>query len=477
MMIRPIRTRFAPSPTGLMHLGNIRAALVNYLFARQNKGTFILRIEDTDTQRNFDIQGAQILNDLSWLDLTYDEGPGKPGQCGPYYQSERTDIYKAYLARLIEGKQVYRCFCTEEELEHCRKQQIKLKKPPRYSRTCALLSQEQISAKLDAHTPFIWRMSLNPELGFDIHDIARGSIHFELLHFSDFPLTRQDGSFTFLFANAVDDITMEVTHIFRGEDHLSNTALQAALFHAFGALLPTYWHMPIICNSDGKKLSKRDFGFSLSDLQKAGFLPEAICNYLGIIGGGVFEKEILSLQELVEAVKFDQISAAGRVSYDVEKLRWVNHKWISVCDPERLLLLSIPFLQDLYPEVKTMERSTLLQVLQIIKTDMVTLADAPNVIRFYFVEPTLTVGDIAQKIGDQASCIKAIVDQHLDKLENVTLFIEKLKASAKEQNIPIKFVYWFIRLALMGQQDGPSIHDIITMLGVEKTRQRFLKKN
>lgn len=473
MIIQAIKTRFAPSPTGLMHLGNVRAALVNYLFAHQQNGSFILRIEDTDAQRNFDFQGTQIIKDLAWLGIEYDEGPGKPGLVGPYYQSERTSIYQEHLARLIEAKKVYRCFCTEAELEQSRKQQLKLKKPPRYLRVCAHLSSEQIQTKLDTFTPYIWRMRLDHDLSFDIHDIARGTIHFDLIHFSDFPVTRQDGSFTFLFANAVDDMTMKITHVFRGEDHLSNTALQAALFHAFDIPLPIYWHMPIICNTQGKKLSKRDFGFSLTDLQKAGFLPEAICNYLGIIGGGVFEREILSLQELVTAVRFDTISAAGRVTYDVEKLRWVNHKWIDMCDPERLAELTLPFLQERYPVVNTKEKSELVSLLQIIKTDMITLADAPQVTHFYFVEPAITLGDMSQTFGSYLVPVQETVTAQLDKLATVADFIDALKGAAKQQAIPIKYFYWFVRLALTGQQDGPSIHDIVTMLGVETARQRL----
>lgn len=473
MTIQSIRTRFAPSPTGLMHLGNVRAALVNYLFARQHNGTFILRIEDTDAQRNFDSGGKQIIEDLLWLDLIYDEGPGKETQFGPYYQSQRTALYRRKLALLIENNQVYRCFCTEAELEHNRQRQAALKKPPRYDRTCAVLSKDAQTAKLQADTPFIWRMKLNDALSFEIHDLARGMVHFELKNFSDFPLTRQDGSFTFLFANAVDDIDMKVSHIFRGEDHLSNTALQAALYHAFETALPTYWHMPILCNSEGKKLSKRDFGFSLGDLRSAGFLPQAICNYLGIIGGGTFEQEILSLEQLIKAVRFDNISAAGQVRYDVEKLRWLNHKWIEKLDPQELTTLSLPFLTQAYPDIASMDQVLATRLLQTIKTDMVTLADAPQALHFYFNEPTLSMGDIAPKLGEQASAIQACVMEHIEGIASVDTFLQAVKASAKQQGIGIKPLFWFLRLALMGQQDGPSIHDLINMLGTAQSYARI----
>lgn len=475
MITKSVRTRFAPSPTGLMHLGSVRTALMNYLFAHQNNGTFILRIEDTDAQRNFDPGGQQIIRDMHWLNLVYDEGPDKEGACGPYRQSERISIYSRYLETLVEKNALYRCFCTEQELERSRERQIALKRPPRYDRTCANLTTENLNDKINNKVPFIWRMKLDHALTFTISDLARGSVRFELKNFPDFPLTRQDGSFTFLFANAVDDIDMKVTHVFRGEDHLSNTALQAALYHAFGADLPTYWHMPIICNSEGKKLSKRDFGFSLNDLQNAGYLPEAICNYLGIIGSGTFEEEIASLDDLVRMVRFTTMTTTGLVRYDVEKLRWVNHKWMSKYDAQHLAQLCLPFIRAVYPEVDTLDQTLLINLLQTVKTDLVTLADAPQALHFYFKAPTLTMGDIIEKIGDQATLARSCVVEHLDLLETKDLFVERVKASAKQHGLPIKHVFWFIRLALTGQQDGPSIHDLIAMLGTTTARERITR--
>lgn len=320
--INPVRVRFAPSPTGLMHLGNVRSALMNFLFARQKKGSFILRLEDTDTQRNFDPNGKQIMADLAWLGLFYDEGPDIGGPCGPYMQSERAAIYGEYLRQLEVKNKVYKCFCTSEELEKKRQRQIALKTPPRYDRSCARLNAQE-SEELSKTKPFIWRFNLEDETEkhIEITDLARGTVKYDLKHFSDFPLTRQDGSFTFIFANFVDDVTMLITHIFRGEDHLTNTALQALLYRTFEVKLPLFWHLPIICNSTGKKLSKRDFGFSLGDLHKGGFLPEALNNYLTIIGGGVFKQEVMDMNQLIDAFNFEEINSTGAVKYDLEKLR------------------------------------------------------------------------------------------------------------------------------------------------------------
>src|SRR3972149_8803029 len=214
-----VRVRFAPSPTGLMHLGNIRSALLNFLFARQKNGIFILRIEDTDSQRNFDPGGKQIFSDLKWLNIDYDEGPEKDGSYGPYFQSQRTNIYQEKLEELHKKNYVYRCFCTVEELEKKRKRQIALKQPPRYDRTCLALSEKEINENIGSKKSYIWRMKINQSENISVDDMARGIIKFDLQNFSDFALTRTDGSFTFIFANCIDDILMRITHVFRGEDH------------------------------------------------------------------------------------------------------------------------------------------------------------------------------------------------------------------------------------------------------------------
>ncbi len=214
-MSKPVRLRFAPSPTGIMHLGNIRAALLNYLFARQKDGSFVLRIEDTDPQRNFDPGGAKIIADLQWLSLNYDEGPAIEGPYAPYLQSRRSSLYQEKLKELQEKGVIYRCFCTSEELDKRRQRQIALKQPPRYDRTCAKLSSQEIQQKLDAGIPFIWRFKIDHAKTVSFEDLARGTMKFDAANFSDFPITRQDGSPTFMFANAVDDITMNITVVMR----------------------------------------------------------------------------------------------------------------------------------------------------------------------------------------------------------------------------------------------------------------------
>lgn len=468
-----IRVRFAPSPTGMMHLGSVRVALLNYLFAQHHHGSFIIRLEDTDQQRDVDPRGVKILEDLRWLGLTHDEGPDCGGPYAPYIQSERSEIYKQKLHELIATKQVYRCFCSQEELEKKRERQIALKLPPRYDRTCANLSETEINERLSRNEPFIWRFKLDQTKKITITDMSHGTMSFDMAHFTDFALTRQDGTFTFIFANFVDDLTMKMSHVIRGEDHLSNTASQAALYDACGATLPIFWHLPIICNAEGKKLSKRDFGFSLRDLVAAGFLPEAICNYLGILGAS-FKEEIMSLEELAQAYPFDHVSTTGHIKYDVEKLRWVNHKWINRLTTAEVATRALPFLIATYPAATDLERATLERLISHVQTDLITLADCANVLGFYFERPVKpTVEELATLAGEHLEALRTLVTQHDTLLADPVAFAQSIKQSATEQKIPLKVVFSSLRRALQGTTHGLALHDLIAILGEKEARARL----
>ncbi|MGC2310655.1 MAG: glutamate--tRNA ligase [Candidatus Babeliaceae bacterium] len=468
-----VRVRFAPSPTGFMHIGNVSSALLNYLFARQKKGTFILRIEDTDAQRNLDPLGKHIIQDLLWLKLTYDEGPEVGGPYTPYIQSQRMPIYQTHLEKLNEKKAIYRCFCTVEELEKKRKRQIALKLPPRYDRTCLNVSPAEVEIKLINKIPFIWRFKL-PDEQVTIHDLARGNITYDLKHFADFPLTRQDGSFTFIFANFVDDLTMHITHIFRGEDHLSNTALQAALYNTFQAPIPIFWHLPLICNKDGKKLSKRDFGFSLNDLRAAGFLPEAINNYLALLGGGTFENEIMSLEELTKALNFEKIAASsGHIKYDIERLRWINHKWIVRLDIPDLMERCLPFLEKEYVQIQDMPKPKLAHLIELLRTDFVTLADCVASLAFYFktplITPELLITYQFETHKEALQAIQNILETH-QAAENWTSLIIQY---CKTHKIATKDIFTLMRIALIGSPQGPGMKEIIEILQTDEVLKRL----
>lgn len=474
--MQKVRVRFAPSPTGMMHLGNVRAALINYLFAQQKQGVFVLRIEDTDAQRMFDPNAEKILEDLAWLNLSYDEGPGIGGHYAPYYQSERTHLYQEKLDGLIAKNAIYRCFCTEEELEKKRMRQQALKLPPRYDRTCMNLPQEKIDRLIEEKVPYIWRFKCDHTLSLTINDLSHGNITFDMSNFSDFAITRQDGSFTFIFANFVDDLLMEITHIFRGEDHLSNTANQAALFHSVNAPLPTYWHLPILCNLEGKKLSKRDFGFSLRDLKDAGFLPEAVGNYVSIIGAS-FKDEIMSYDTLAQTFNFENIHASGRITYDIEKLQWINKQWIVRYDPEKLAAECRPRLQAAYEKTESLDNATLAHLLQSIKSDLTTTQDCVTALEFYFVEPQISLVEIDACIPKTSQeALVRVVNEHKNMLtNNQAEFATAIKAAAKTNSIPLKELFWFLRLALMGKTNGPGIAELIDMLGGHEALKRIEK--
>jgi glutamyl-tRNA synthetase len=435
-----------------------------------------LRIEDTDADRNFDPGAKIIIADLDWLSLFYDEGPEKGGPYAPYFQSERQEIYQNELNQLIKKGLVYRCFCTDEELEKVRDRQRALKLPPRYDRTCFRLTPEEIEQKLTQKMPFVWRFYLDHAITIQISDLARGPVTFELKNFSDFPLTRSDGSFTFMFANFVDDMLMKITHVFRGEDHLSNTACQAALYQAFHAPMPIFWHLPIICNIDGSKLSKRDFGFSLHDLKNAGFLPQAINNYLAIIGGS-YAHEIMDLQELAKIFNFETPYTSGTIKYDVEKLRWVNHQWINRLSPTELANAVLPFLTSVYPAAIKLDTTALSQMLQLIKTDLYTLKDAIEALRFYFQVPELSKASFDACISpEHQAALATMIKQHLPQIDkNQNSFLDSLRESIKTANIPTKELFWLLRLALMGEVNGPSIADLITILGQQESKKRIEK--
>ncbi len=469
-----VRVRFAPSPTGFMHLGNVRTALLNFLFARQKNGSFVLRIEDTDPQRNFDPGAKHILSDLAWLNIVYDEGPIEGGPYAPYFQSKRKPFYQEQLKKLKNKNLIYRCFCTVEELEKKRKRQVALKQPPRYDRTCLHLSEEEIKKNVNEQKKFIWRFKIDHDKTITIDDMVRGTISFDLKNFSDFPLTRADGSFTFIFANCVDDMLMKISYVLRGEDHLSNTVDQIVLYQAFDAVTPRFWHQPMIVNREGKKLSKRDFGFSLNDLHKSGFLPEAIVNYLAIIGGS-FEQEIMSLDELIQNYNFETVHHAGHITYDVEKLRWVNHKWIEQLDTHTITKRVEPFIRRIYPDTE-ISFATLEKLVGAVKNDLHTLDKIPEELSFYFNEPTTSKEKFLRHANkDTIKKVFEMLKSDELNIADTEAFITKLKQQAKAQSIRFGIVGTILRLTLLGSPQGLMLKTIIKLLGIQETKKRIEK--
>ena len=342
----PMRLRFAPSPTGQLHVGNARTALFNWLMARGGGGTFVLRIEDTDFARSTREAEGSAVDDLRWLGLNWDEGPDGGGTHGPYRQSERLHVYRAHAVELMSRRQAYHCFCSEEQLEMDRYQALRNMQPPKYVGRCRNISAEEARKRIDAGEPAVIRFRVpegDREIAFD--DLVRGRVSFTTDVIGDFVLVRSGGVPAYNFAVVVDDALMEISHVIRGEDHISNTPRQLLLYEAFGWTPPRFGHVPNVLGSDHAKLSKRHGATSMGEFRERGYLPEALANYLALIGWSPGEhQELLPLDELARRFQIEDVGKSAGV-FDPEKLAWVNRHYLKLADPKRLVQLTLPFLE------------------------------------------------------------------------------------------------------------------------------------
>lgn len=327
MTAETVRVRFAPSPTGYLHVGGARTAIFNWLFARRRSGTFILRIEDTDVGRNRPEYEASLIADLRWMGLDWDEGPGADGHFGPYRQSERIDVYRRHADRLVARGAAYPCFCSDDVLEAKRQTAVDRGTSPQYDGTCRLLAPEDVAKKRKTDVPETVRFKI-PTGVVRFHDLIRGDVEMATDMVGDFVLIRSNGNPTYNYAAAVDDSAMGITHVLRGEEHLPNTLRQILIQESLGFTLPRFGHLPLILAEDRSKLSKRHGGSTVGELRDRGFLPEAVYNYLVLLGWShPEEKEIIDPAELVAVFSLDRVSKSAAV-YDREKLRWMNGQYI-----------------------------------------------------------------------------------------------------------------------------------------------------
>ncbi len=336
------RVRFAPSPTGLLHVGNARTALYNWLFARHTGGEFLLRIEDTDVERSEARYEALLIEDLRWLGLDWDEGPEAPGPHAPYRQSERLGIYRESTERLLQEGKAYRCFCTAEDLEEERRQSSERQEAQMYSGVCRRLSREQSERRAAAGEPYAVRLAI-PEEPLRFHDIVRGDVEFSSDTVSDPILVRTSGMPVYNYVVTIDDALMEITHVIRGDDHLSNTPKQVAIYRAFGWKLPEFAHLSTILGPDRERLSKRHGATSISSFREMGILPEALTNYLALLGWGAEggKRETFTLDELAREFKLERVTPSPAV-FDADKLHWLNRHYMKEASPEVLEALAWP---------------------------------------------------------------------------------------------------------------------------------------
>ena len=473
-----IRTRFAPSPTGRMHVGNLRTALYEYLIAKHEGGDFILRIEDTDQERYEEGAIEIIYNTLKLTGIKHDEGPDVGGDYGPYVQSERkeTGIYLEYAKKLIEKGEAYYCFCTPKRLESLKTVvSSDGKEIAKYDKHCLHLSKEEIQKNLDANVPYVIRQNIPEEGTTSFTDVVYGEITVENSDLDDMILIKSDGFPTYNFANVVDDHLMKITHVVRGNEYLSSTPKYTRLYNAFGWEEPVYIHCSLITNEEHKKLSKRSGHSSFEDLIEQGFLPEAIVNFIALLGWSpASNKEILSLEELIEEFDYTHINKAPAV-FDMTKLKWMNGEYIKVLDDERYYELAIPYIK----EVITKDFD-LYKIADLVKSRIETFLDIKDMIDFFEELPDYSLDLFTNKKS------KTNPENSLEILQGQLELLEELEDYSKEgiQACINKYIedkemnkrkgLWPIRIAVSGKQVTPGgAFEIIEILGKEESIRRI----
>ena len=513
-----VRVRYAPSPTGMQHIGGVRTALFNYLFARSKNGKFILRLEDTDRTR-YDEKYVQNLYDtMSWLGIDWDEGGDKGGPYGPYVQSERFELYKKYAMQLIENGEAYYCFCDAERLDRIRKIQTENKMPPGYDRNCRHLTPEEVKANLDAGKPYVIRLKVPMEGETTFEDHILGTIQWKNEDISPDPiLLKSDGFPTYHLANIVDDHMMHITHVMRAQEWIPSTPLHVQMYKSFGWEHPEFCHLPMVNGADGKKLSKRHGSTSLNEFRARGYLPQAIVNYVALLGCSYEEgKEFYTLEELAKAFKLEHLNKAPAV-FDYKKLEYYNGNYIRMLSAEELYKWTLPFITgtgdatlEINPENpqpkpkvgpeysgvalgedgrpycvdKSMNMSTedvektLLGLMPLIQERLHFLCDAAEMVHFMFTEPAVLPADQiipkkldAAKTKEVLEAAKTFVSEIFGKTHDEAEALAK--ENAEKLGIKLGDFMMPIRMAVTGSRVSPPLIGSIWVLGEEKSLARI----
>jgi len=461
------RVRFAPSPTGLLHVGNARTALFNWLFARRCGGQFILRIEDTDQERVTKNYEKSLMEDLRWLSMDWHEGPEKGGGCGPYHQIERIHIYESYLNKLITDGKVYPCYCSEGELEAERTSLLAMRMTPRYTGKCRnLTDQERKKLEREGRKPAV---RFKVEKGTIVfNDLIRSAMKFEGEALGDFIIMRSNGVPAYNFAVVIDDHLMKITHVIRGEDHLSNTAIQLLLYRALGFYPPEFAHHSLILGKDRTKLSKRHGSISVREFREKGILPEALLNYLALLGSSLEDgKEIASIQEIVDMFSLDRAGKSGAI-FDENKLRWLNAIYIRNDDIEKLTERIIPFIKRAGYDVEVFDHSLLRQIVEAVRDNLVTLPDIGNYLDIFFDEKFHISDEAADLLKDKTASvvIRALYDalNHPD-ITDENLYDDLIKRVREKTGLKARDLFMPVRAAITGRISGPELRKIFSILG------------
>ncbi|MRX72568.1 glutamate--tRNA ligase [Bacillus lacus] len=480
-MTNEVRVRYAPSPTGHLHIGNARTALFNYLYAKSQGGKFIIRIEDTDKKRNIEGGEESQLKYLQWLGIEWDESVDKPGEYGPYRQSERNDLYKKYYTELLEKGLAYKCYCTEEELEQEREEQTARGEMPRYSGKCAnLTKEEQKKLEAEGREPSI-RFRVPKGVVYRFNDMVKGEVAFESDGIGDHVIVKKDGTPTYNFAVAADDHLMKISHVLRGDDHISNTPKQIMIYEALGWEPPVFGHMTLIVNEGRKKLSKRDESIIqfIEQYEDLGYLPEALFNFIAMLGWSpVGEDEIFSREEFISIFDPNRLSKSPAV-FDTQKLTWMNNQYMKNLNTEKVAELAIPHLVKagrVKEDMSAEERDWTLKLIELYQEQMSFGAEIVELSDMFFKED-LEYNHEARSVLEEEQVpevLRALAEEFAELSEFAAADIKgAVKAVQKKTGQKGKKLFMPVRVAVTGQTHGPELPQAIELLGKDRALARL----
>ncbi|HEY0752588.1 MAG TPA: glutamate--tRNA ligase [Ktedonobacteraceae bacterium] len=478
------RVRFAPSPTGKMHIGGFRTALFDWLYARHTGGSFVLRIEDTDTLRTEEGAVEFLIEGMQWLGLDFDEGPQVGGPYGPYYQTSRQALYMQYANQLLESGQAYRCYCTPERLDAMRKEQQERKQPPRYDHRCRNLSAEERATNEAEGLRWTIRFAMPMSGETVVHDQLRGEMVWQNANLDDAIILKSSGLPTYHLAHVIDDHFMGITHLIRAEEWISSAPLHVQIWQAFGWTMPLLYHAPDVLGKDKRKLSKRHGAPSWKELQEQGFLPEAVVNFLALVGWSYDDKtEFFTREELIQAFSLERVSVSGAI-YDPEKLAWMNGVYMRKLSIEEMTQRALPYMErseaagGLPDSIqRPLDLSYTQHVLSLEQERLRTLGEAAHAVSFFYSEAWSYEMPLAQKNMDEASTKNALLRtrallQSVPTWEHSALE-EQMRALMEELNLKAGQLFGAVRVAVSGRKATPPLFQMIEVLGRERTLARL----
>jgi glutamyl-tRNA synthetase len=472
-----LKVRFAPSPTGFLHIGGLRTALYNYLFAKNKNGKIVLRIEDTDQKRFVEGAVENLISTLKWAGIDFDEGPDAGGNTGPYLQSLRLNIYKDHSHKLIQNRNAYYCFCSPERLEALREVQQKQKLPQaKYDKHCLNLSENEIREKLDSGIPYVIRLNVQPDQKVIFNDVIRETVEFETNNIDDQVLIKSDGFPTYHLANVVDDHLMGITHVIRGEEWLSSTPKHIILYDHFGWEKPVFAHLPLLLNPDKSKLSKRQGDVAVEDYRDKGYLKEALINFVALLGWNFGDdKEFYEMNELIEKFSLERVHKSGAV-FNIEKLNWLNFEHLRKKTNDEVLKLLRLEINKAGFDNKNYPDEYLLKVISVMKERVGFVKEYISKSPYFFNSPLEYDQSIIQKRWKEDSA--ELLKRYNEKINSLSpAFKEEyenvLKQVASEANVKIGYLIHPLRLAVSGTGEGPGVFDIVDILGKDETIKRI----